>query len=454
MTDNLFSHPVLAQVVLGYSPVIDRQRAVAATRVTVFPERPESSGADMGALLAALASIWPMQAAVQAADGEPLNITLRPVGGPTGAGSAGSAGGAGGAAGKSEPSSEPSAAPPGLPPLWLNLASEPLLQAALAAAPGAGLAIEVPAFLAADPGWLALLQSARAAGCVLALRGMPRSPLGEAAACFSLWALDAGDDARAAIVAAQAAGLSRLPVVRAGLSQAAEFEAALQGGAQAAQGWPVTEAPKPGPTRRSVPPDVQAVMALIQGVNREAPVVQLEAELKRDPGLAFRLMRYLNSPAFGLTVEINSFGHALMLLGYQRLKRWLALLLASSTKDANAKPIMYAAVRRGLLMEELVRSQNDSEMGGEMFICGVFSLLDRLLGQPLTELLASVPVPERVQQALSGTGGPYLPYLDLVRAIEAESVYDIRERCEALMLSPTEVNRAVLLALKAARQLD
>jgi len=58
-------------------------------------------------------------------------------------------------------------------------------------------------------------------------------------------------------------------------------------------------------------------------------------------------------------VEINSFGHALMMLGYQRLKRWLALLLASSAKGSNAKPTMYAAVRRGLLMEELAREHGD-----------------------------------------------------------------------------------------------
>jgi EAL and modified HD-GYP domain-containing signal transduction protein len=165
-------------------------------------------------------------------------------------------------------------------------------------------------------------------------------------------------------------------------------------------------------------------------------------------------MRYLNSPAFGLSVEINSFGHALMMLGYGRLKRWLALLLASSAKGVNATPVMYAAVRRGLLMEELGREQGDAEMRGEMFICGVFSLLDRLLQQPFSELLPNVPVPERVAQALRGEGGPYQPYLELVRAIEQESVYDLRERAEALMLGPTTVNRAVLVALRAARQLD
>ena len=156
----------------------------------------------------------------------------------------------------------------------------------------------------------------------------------------------------------------------------------------------------------------------------------------------------------GLTVEINSFGHALMLLGYQRLKRWLALLLVSSAKGANARPLMHATVRRGMLLEELAREQGDAEMRGELFICGVFSLLDQLLQQPFAELLPNMPVPERVQQALRGEGGPYLPYLELVKAIEQEAVFDIRERAEALMLGMATVNRAVLMALRAARKLD
>jgi EAL and modified HD-GYP domain-containing signal transduction protein len=58
--------------------------------------------------------------------------------------------------------------------------------------------------------------------------------------------------------------------------------------------------------------------------------------LKNDPTLAFRLLRYINSPAFGLRVEVTRFRHAIMLLGYQRLKRWLALLLASASKDRDA----------------------------------------------------------------------------------------------------------------------
>jgi EAL and modified HD-GYP domain-containing signal transduction protein len=59
-----------------------------------------------------------------------------------------------------------------------------------------------------------------------------------------------------------------------------------------------------------------------------------------------------------------------------------------------------------------------------------------------------------VRQALLSETGPFQPYLDLVRAIEQESLFDIRECSEKLFMGPGEVNRALLAALAAARALD
>lgn len=421
-------HPVLGQVTLGYSPVTNRERAVVATRLTVFPERPDAQP-DAVALLAVLDEVWPADAAAD----QPLRLAPRPL----------------------DPAAVAQRAGP-RPQLMLNLAGEGLLCAVMDAAPGPQLMIEVPAFMVGDAVHKPLLERLHAGGSVLLIKGRPLAPLpAELLALFGHSIVEAGDDRRSGPAPV---GVTRsITTVQAGCRTSADFDVAFQRGAVAVLGWPLDDAAPRSSGRASVPSDVNAVMALIDGVERERPVGELEAILKRDPTLAFRLMRYLNSPAFGLTVEINSFGHALMMLGYQRLKRWLALLLASSAKGANAKPVMHAAVRRGLLMEELAREQgqnNDSEMRGEMFICGVFSLLDQLLQQPFGELLPNVPVPERVQQALRGDGGPYTPYLELVRAIEQEAVFDIRERSEALMLGTATVNRAVLMALRAARQLD
>jgi EAL and modified HD-GYP domain-containing signal transduction protein len=54
-------HSVLGQVVLGYSPMVDRRRDVVATRLTLFPDRPDalSGAADAAALITALEDVWP-----------------------------------------------------------------------------------------------------------------------------------------------------------------------------------------------------------------------------------------------------------------------------------------------------------------------------------------------------------------------------------------------------------
>jgi EAL and modified HD-GYP domain-containing signal transduction protein len=69
-------------------------------------------------------------------------------------------------------------------------------------------------------------------------------------------------------------------------------------------------------------------------------------------------------------------------------------------------------------------------------------------------LLKTIPVPQRVYQALVEGTGPYQPYAELVRAVESESLYDFRSAAENLMMSVSEINRAQLRALSAATQLE
>ena len=399
------SDAILGQVALGYSPFIDRNRAVTATRLTVFPLRPDAL-LDVSQLLHAVGSVWP-------ADGARVS---------------------------------------------LNVVSESLLQDLLKAKPSTNLMIEVPAFMATDPANIEAISALHAHGSVLLIKGRPLKELPrELLPCFKYSIIDLADDRRTAEGAHTPAAVNRtIQHVQAGVTTMADMEACFNRGAAAVLGWPIEDAlctamaggKKAGQT------DLQVIVELINRVDKQEPIEKLEGTLKRDPSLAFKLMRYINSPAFGLSVEISSFRHAIMMLGYQRLKRWLALLLATASKDTNLKPVMFAAVRRGLLMEELVRGSGDDEMRNEMFICGVFSLLDRMFRQPFSELMRTIPVPERVYQALVDGTGPYQPYFDLVKAVESESLFDFRAAAENLMMSVSEINRAELRALTAAAQLE
>jgi EAL and modified HD-GYP domain-containing signal transduction protein len=396
-------HPILAQVVLGYSPMIDRERAVTATRLTVFPSRPDAA-LDAGALLAAVAEVW-----------------------PEGAGK-----------------------------VSLNIVSESLLHDLMLAQPSPNLMVEVPAFMAADIAHSQAITGLYARGNTLMLKGRPRHELPrEVLPCFKHSIIDLEDERRSD--SAPPPGVTRqITHVQAGVRTLEDLEASFSRGAVAVLGWPIDDALRPAPGKPRQP-DLAAIVELMRRIDKEEPMDRLEDVLKLDPTLAFKLLRYINSAAFGLRVEVQSFRHALMLLGYTRLKRWLALLLASASKERDMKPVMFSALRRGLLMEELARASvggGDEQMRNEAFICGVFSLLDRMMAQPFAELLKSVPVPEGVHQALVSGEGPYQPFLAIVRAVENESIFDIRESAETRLLGEAEINRALLRALGAAAQLQ
>jgi len=402
------SESILSQVALSYCPMVDRKRAVSATRLTVFPLVP-GAPLDAAALLGEIAAVW-----------------------PEGGGK-----------------------------VSLNVLSETLLHDLIEAQPSGNVMIEVPAFMAGDASHAAAILALRQKGNTLLIKGRPLKELPrELLPCFTHSIIDLAEDRRVNEKMPAPGVVRSIGHVQSGVHRITEMEAAFERGAVAVLGWPMDDAiaqaaPKAaGSQAKAGASDLQVIVELIHRVDQAEPIEKLEETLRRDPTLAFKLIRYINSPGFGLSVEVNSFRHAIMMLGYNRLKRWLALLLATASKDVNLRPVMFAAVRRGMMMEELVRHLGDDEMRNELFICGVFSLLDRMFKQPFAELLKTIPVPERVYQALAEETGPYQPYCELVGVLEGDALDPIREACDRLITDPAEINRALLRALAHAAQLD
>ncbi|OIQ71707.1 EAL domain protein [mine drainage metagenome] len=98
------------------------------------------------------------------------------------------------------------------------------------------------------------------------------------------------------------------------------------------------------------------VLQLMNLVMRQADLDEIESVLKRDPALSFKLLRYINSSGFGLMSEITSFRHAVVILGYKKLFRWLALLLATIPGNAASPAIARTAITRGRMMELLAQN--------------------------------------------------------------------------------------------------
>lgn len=240
--------------------------------------------------------------------------------------------------------------------------------------------------------------------------------------------------------------------VRVGASSLAEADAAFASGNHWVAGWPLQAAVSSTPKRRSESRAI--VMRLLQLAHEDADITELDAVLKQDVGLAFKLLRYINSPAVGLSVQVQSLQHAVMILGYKRLARWLSLLLMASTEDPNHLPLMRISLRRAFFMERIGIMVFDDSKHDELFITGLFSLLNLVFSLPFSELLDQLHLPEAVADSLLNHGEPYGALLKLAESIEGDDPGAIGTCTQFLGLGELDVNRALLLAIRDADEVE
>lgn len=231
----------------------------------------------------------------------------------------------------------------------------------------------------------------------------------------------------------------------------AQFEHMLQQGVKLFQGFWFA---KPDlVTTKTVRPSQATILQLLNLVRNQSSTAEIEELLKKDPTLSFNLLRFINSSGFGLSCEITSFRHAVMILGLKKLFRWAALLMTTSRAGGSAPAVGQTAVVRGRLMELLTMEMLPAEETDNAFVVGVFSLLDTILGMPMEQALSSIALPQSVVDALLHKQGVYAPFLELVLACETGDEEAFARNCEALHLSNHQVNWAHLQALAWADNL-
>lgn len=210
---------------------------------------------------------------------------------------------------------------------------------------------------------------------------------------------------------------------------------------------------RPGVQVKGLNPAQTIILQLMQLVRQNADVRKLEDVLRRDAAVSYKLLRYINSAGFGLGSEIQSLRHAVTMLGYSPLYRWLSLLLATAGANGQSLALMQTAVVRGRFAELLGQGFLPKSEVENLFVAGMFSLLDRLLGMPMEEVLESIQLSDAVSEALLTRGGMYGPFLKLAEACELGHE-KIEPLADALFISAEQVNEAHMAALAWAQKLN
>ncbi|MBM4181406.1 MAG: EAL domain-containing protein [Betaproteobacteria bacterium] len=200
-------------------------------------------------------------------------------------------------------------------------------------------------------------------------------------------------------------------------------------------------------------PGHATVIQLLDKVRQNADIKDLEALFKKDVALTFKLLRYINSAGFGLSCEVQSIRHAVSILGWQPLYRWLTLLLATAGDSPTSPALSRTAITRGRLCELLGKHILNKADQDNLFIVGVFSLLPAFLEMPMDQVLERLVISENLADALMDRSGLYGPFLSLVEAVESGDEGQLENLTTSLMLTPAQVSEAHLQALAWVEQL-
>lgn len=142
-----------------------------------------------------------------------------------------------------------------------------------------------------------------------------------------------------------------------------------------------------------------ALGALHQLQSRGADFDALEEIIRRDVALSYRLLRHVNSAFFALPRTVGSIREALTLLGTRAVRQW-AVALVLSGLDHRPHALLSTALVRARTCE-LVLAPYDPESASQGFTAGLFSLLDAVIGAPMQDILAELPLAEEVEAAIT-----------------------------------------------------
>jgi EAL and modified HD-GYP domain-containing signal transduction protein len=201
---------------------------------------------------------------------------------------------------------------------------------------------------------------------------------------------------------------------------------------------------------RELPANRVRHLRLLEMVSRpEIDLKELESLLKQEASICYRLLRYLNSPVFGFSLEIKSVRHAMAILGERELRRWIRLIVTVGAAEQGCSELVLMGMTRARFCELLstrLLSSND------LFLMGLLSIMDAILEIDMSTLLAQVPVDREIKAALLGQSSSLRSLYQLMLAQESGEWDKSTELTKQLNLTDEEVGETWWQALTWAQE--
>lgn len=173
-------------------------------------------------------------------------------------------------------------------------------------------------------------------------------------------------------------------------------------------------------SRRALPVFKLNYLRILQAANQPHVDFSDVAEMiKAETSLSYRLLRYLNSPAFSLIAEVHSIPHALSLLGERGMRRWASLVALACLGDDKPAELVTLPLVRARFCELLAVPAGLFESANDLFLLGLLSAIDGLLDMPMADVLKEIAIGGGIREALLGDSNVLREVFDVVLSYEA-----------------------------------
>ncbi len=202
-------------------------------------------------------------------------------------------------------------------------------------------------------------------------------------------------------------------------------------------------------SRKDIPLNKMQFMRILRDVH--APDVEfpkLAQTIQSEVSLSYKLLKLVNSAAFSLRHRVTSILQALSLLGLKEIRSWVSLLSITQMADDKPAELISSSLIRARLCEQLAQPCAIGGRKSDLFLMGLFSLLDVIVSRPMAEILGEIQVEEDIAAALTGSAGLLKNILDLVIAMEQGRWDEVSHSATTLGIEESLLPGAYLDAVK------
>lgn len=147
--------------------------------------------------------------------------------------------------------------------------------------------------------------------------------------------------------------------------------------------------------------------------------------IQMDVNLTYRLLKLINSARYYVNNEVTSIKLALTLLGVEEIQKWFSLIFLRDTGTDEPTELVKTSLVRAYFSEKIAADFRMGDRKDEVFLLGLFSMLDSIMHTPMKEALTDVPLSDDIKEALLGTQNVFYDILSLISAYELADWGDV-----------------------------